>query len=80
MPERDRRHAAREVLRKLDLIGSEQRDAEAARSPQQLVQRRLAADRDPDERRLERDGTSEATVSPRRSPSRSTVTTLTPTG
>ena len=44
------------MLRERDLVGAEQRDAEAACGPQQLVQRSLAGDRDPDERRLERDG------------------------
>ena len=55
VPHRDRRHAAREVLREPHLVAGEQRDREAARLAQQLVQRRLARDRDPDERRLERE-------------------------
>ncbi len=55
VPERDRRHAACEVLRQLDLVRSEQRDGEPTRAAQQLVQCRLVCDRDRDERRLERD-------------------------
>jgi hypothetical protein len=56
VPERNRRHSAGEVLRERDLIGSEDRDSEATRSAQQLVQRRLPSDRDRDERWLERNG------------------------
>ena len=55
LPERYRRHSAGEVPRELQLAGAEHRDAEATRSAEQLVQRRLASNRDPDERRLERD-------------------------
>ena len=46
LPERDRRHTAGEVLRERDLIGSEQRDPEASCGAEQLVESRLAADRD----------------------------------
>src|SRR5207237_6329075 len=53
-PERDRRHAPREPRRELFLPLAEQAHAERARPSQQLVERRLPADREPDERRVER--------------------------
>src|SRR5581483_574937 len=55
VPERDRRHTAREVLREVVLIARENRGAPLVRVAQHLVQRRLARDRDADERRLERE-------------------------
>ena len=55
LPHRDRRHTAREVLGELDLIAPEERDGEAARLAQELVEGGLSPDRDPDERRLERE-------------------------
>ena len=55
LPEHERRNTPGEVARELDLAGSEQGDGEAAGRTQELVQRRLACDRDPDERRLERE-------------------------
>ncbi len=54
VPHRDRWHAAREVLGDLLLIGREQRERARPGLPQQLVDRRLARDRDTDQRRLER--------------------------
>ena len=55
VPERDRRHAAREVLREVRLLAGEHRRPPLAGLAQQLVQRRLERDRDPDEPRLERE-------------------------
>ena len=55
LPHRDRRDAACEVLRQLELVAGEQRDRKAARLAQELVEGCLAGDRDPDERRLERE-------------------------
>ncbi len=80
VPHRDRRHAPRKVLRQLDLIAREQRGGEAARLTQKLVEGSLASDRDPDERRLERERDEEDSVRPSRVPSTSTVATATPKG
>ena len=80
VPDRDRRHAAGEVLRQRELLGAEQRDGEAAGLAQQLVQRGLLRDRDADERRLERQGDERRDRQAEPLPSRSTVTTATPVG
>ena len=53
VPHRDRRHAAREVLREPLLAAGEQADREAAGLAQQLMELRLLRDRDADERWLE---------------------------
>ena len=55
LPERDGRDAAGEVLRQVFLPGCEEADREVAGLAQQLVQRRVAADRDAYERRLQRE-------------------------
>ena len=55
VPERDRRDAAREVLRQVRLIAAEDRDGPLRRAAQRLVQRRVDRDRDADEPRLERE-------------------------
>jgi len=46
----------REVLREMLLVAGEDRRSPFVRAAQQLVQRRLVCDRDPDERRVERQG------------------------
>ena len=55
VPEGDRRHAPREVLREPVLPVGEQAEREPARAPEELVHRRLPVDRHADERRLERE-------------------------
>jgi hypothetical protein len=55
LPERDRRDTAGEVLGQLLLTLGEDADAELARPAQQFVQGGLLPDRDPDERRLQRE-------------------------
>ena len=55
VPERDRRHAAREVLREVLLLAREHRRRPLACIAQQLVERCLQCDRDADEPRLERE-------------------------
>ena len=70
VPERDRRHAAREVLRELDLIG--RRAARRRSRPPRAAARATppGGDRDPDERRLERERDERGdSVRPSRSPS-----------
>jgi len=54
VPERDRRHAAPEVLREPVLPVGEQAEREPARPAQELVHRRLPVDRHADQRRLDR--------------------------
>ena len=53
LPEGDGRDAAREVLGDVLLAGSEDADRELLRLAEQLVQRGVAPDREPEERRLE---------------------------
>ena len=53
LPERDRRHPAREVLGEVLLSRGQDADRELVGVAQQLVERRVAPDREPDERRLE---------------------------
>ena len=55
LPERDRRDAAGEMLGQVLLAGGEDADRELLRLAQQLVQRGVAADREADERRIERE-------------------------
>src|SRR6266480_2753177 len=55
LPDRDRRHAAREVLRHGLLAGGEKAGAERPGAAQQLVQSRPAPDGEADQRRLERE-------------------------
>ena len=55
LPHRDRGNAAREVLREVHLIGRQDRYRARARLPEELVGGRLPRDRDPDERRVERE-------------------------
>ncbi len=81
VPERDRRHAAREVLRELLLLAREDRGRPRAGVAQQLVQRRaLARSRSRSERGSSESETSDETVSPARRPSTSATTTETPAG
>jgi hypothetical protein len=54
-PVRDRRDAAREVLREVLLLGGEDADRERARLSKQLVQGGMTAEGDAEERRLERE-------------------------
>ena len=55
LPERDRRDAAGEVLREVSWPAASTLTASSPRLPQQLVQRGVAADREADERRVERE-------------------------
>ena len=54
LPERDRRHAAREVLRERSLVAGKEADREPAGVTQRRVRLRHVADRHADERGLER--------------------------
>jgi hypothetical protein len=54
-PVRDRRDAAREVLREVLLLGGEDADRERVRLSKQLVQGGMLAESDAEERRLERE-------------------------
>jgi hypothetical protein len=55
VPVDDRRAARREALRQLALVAAEEADRPRARTAEELVARRLLADRDADERRVERE-------------------------
>ena len=56
VPERDRWNAPREVLRERLLFRAQEADAEAAGVAEQLMQRGLSPECEPDERRLEGEG------------------------
>ena len=81
VPERDRRHAAGEMLREVLLLAGEHRRRPLPRVAEQLVQRRVERDRDADESAAASESeTSDETVSPARRPSTSATTTETPAG
>ena len=52
-PVRDRGHAAGEVLRQVLLARGEDADRERAGLAEQLVERRVSSERDPDQRRVQ---------------------------